>query len=246
VKEFARPFLERGIQVVSGKRANAKSVAEFCLAQILLGMKGYFRNTREYQTPEYYSRPYRGPGNNGDTVAIIGAGEIGRMTLELLRPLPMEKIVVETYLSSADATALGARKVTLAEAFATAQVVSNHLADSPATKGVLTGALFRTMRPGAVFMNTGRGPQVVEADLLAVLHERPDLTALLDVTDPEPPDAQSPLFNLPNVNLTTHMAGSFNNEIPRMADLIIEEFLAFRENRPLHCSVSLHELETRA
>jgi phosphoglycerate dehydrogenase-like enzyme len=246
VAHFARPFLERGIPVVSAKRANADSVAEFCFAQILLGMKGYFRNTREYLAPAYHADPHRGPGNCGDAIAILGAGEIGLRTLELLRPYPSQKLVVSRHLSEADAAELGARKVTLPEAFAQAHVVSNHLADLPGTKGALSAALFRVLRPGAVFINTGRGAQVVEADLVAVLRERPDLTALLDVTDPEPPAADSPLFRLPNVRLTTHIAGAFNNEAPRLADLVIEEFRAFREGRPLRHAVSLSDLERKA
>lgn len=246
VTYFARPFLERGIAVVSAKAANGDSVAEFCLAQILLGMKGYFRNSREYLSPEYADHPYRGPGNCGEMVAILGVGVIGRRLLDLLRPFRMGKMVVDLYLTATEAEELGARKVTLAEACATAQVVSNHMADLPVTKGLLNGALFRSMRPGAVLINTGRGAQVVEAELIAVLRERPDLTALLDVTDPEPPAADSPLFTLPNVRLTTHLAGAFNNEAPRMADLVIEEFLAFQAGRPLRHGVSLADLTTRA
>ena len=80
------------------------------------------------------------------------------------------------------------------------------------------------MPPGGTFINTGRGAQVNEDDLIAVLHERPDLTALIDVTYPEPPLPDSEFYNMPNVRLSSHIAGSMNNEVHRMADYMIEEF----------------------
>ena len=83
---------------------------------------------------------------------------------------------------------------------------------------MLNAALFRSMRPGATFINTGRGAQVNESDMAAVFGARPDLTALLDVTWPEPPEAGSPLYTLPNVHLSSHIAGSLGNEVVRMAD----------------------------
>jgi phosphoglycerate dehydrogenase-like enzyme len=102
------------------------------------------------------------------------------------------------------------------------------------------------MRPNATFINTGRGAQVVESELIATLQARPDLTALLDVTFPEPPEADSPFYTLPNVQLSTHIAGSIGNEVVRMADYMIEEFNLVRENQPVRFEVSLGMLETMA
>ena len=105
----------------------------------------------------------------------------------------------------------------------------------PETAGTLNAALFRLMRADATFVNTGRGATVVEPDLIAVLSERPDLTALLDVTWPEPPAAGSPLYSLPNVLLSSHIAGSKGDEVHRMADWMIEEYLRWvREGRLEH------------
>jgi phosphoglycerate dehydrogenase-like enzyme len=93
--------------------------------------------------------------------------------------------------------------------------------------GVLDGKLFASMREGAVFINTGRGRQVNEAELIEVLKKRPDLTALLDVTYPEPPENGSELYTLPNVFLSPHIAGSLNDEVHRMADYMIAEYKRF-------------------
>ena len=83
------------------------------------------------------------------------------------------------------------------------------------------------MKPGAVFINTGRGRQVNEADLISVFEKRPDLTALLDVTFPEPPEAGSKLYSMPNIHLSPHIAGSLKDELYRMSDYMVEEFERF-------------------
>ncbi len=246
VQSFARPLLERGITVVSAWQANAVPVAEFTLAQVLLANKGYWRNVRDYRAARSKRGASHGPGNFGETVALLGAGAIGRTVIELLRPFVLRVIVFDPFLPDETARALGVEKVSLEEAFERGLVVSNHLANNPQTVGMLRQDLFARLRPGATFINTGRGATVDEAGLVRVLRARPDLTALLDVTHPEPPVPDSPLYELPNVHLTSHIAGSLGGEVVRMADYVIEEFRAWREGRPLRFAVSLERLETMA
>jgi len=246
VQAFARPFLQRGIGVVSAWAANAVPVAEFCLAQILLSTKGFWRNTRELTGPDMWRGGFRGPGNFGETVSLIGLGMISHKLIELLQPIELNVLVVSSHLTKEEAQELGVRKVTMEEAFRQGLVVSNHLANLPHTLGVLHGELFASMRPNATFINTGRGAQVVEEDLIRVLKERPDLTALLDVTHPEPPVEGSELYTLPNVHLSSHIAGSIGNEVVRMADYVIEEFEAWLAGRPLRYAVTLEMLERMA
>jgi phosphoglycerate dehydrogenase-like enzyme len=248
VQAFARPLLEKGVTVVSAWAANAVPVAQFALSQILLSLKGYHRNLRDTRRPENRGRlvPTEAPGVFGETVALLGCGQVGRALVGLLKPFGQEILVFDPHLADGEARALGVRKVGLREAFSTAYVVSNHLADLPATRGMLDGALFRSMRPGATFLNTGRGATVVEPDLAAVLVSRPDLTALLDVTFPEPAPADSPWYSLENVHLTSHIAGSNGKEVVRMADYCLEEFEAWKAGRPLRYQVTRAMLETMA
>ena len=216
---FIRPLLASGIHVYSAWRANAIPVAEFCVAQILLGMKGYFRASRELTGPGRFNHSLAGCGNYGGTVALIGAGAISAKVQELLKNFNLNVTVVPSRKEN--------RTVSLEEAFARANVVSNHLPDRDDNAGVLDGKLFRSMPEGAVFINTGRGRQVNEAELIQVLKERSDLTALLDVTYPEPPAEGSELYSLPNVVLSPHIAGSINDEVHRMADYMIDEYKRF-------------------
>jgi phosphoglycerate dehydrogenase-like enzyme len=102
------------------------------------------------------------------------------------------------------------------------------------------------MKPGAVFINTGRGAQVNEAELVAVLRERTDLLALLDVTCPEPARKESGFFDLPNVQLTNHMAGAHDDEVVRMADYMLAEFKRYQAGEPLQYAVNQEMLKRMA
>lgn len=213
---FARPLLARGIRVFSAWLANAIPVAEFTVAQILLSMKNYFSHTAALKSKDKWERSSIGPGAYGETVALIGAGAISAKVQELLKNYNLNVIVIPSRKER--------RTISLEEAFRTAYVVSNHLPNREDNQKVLTKEMFASMRQGATFINTGRGAQVDEVGMCEVLKERPDLTALLDVTCPEPPEDDSPLYQLPNVHLSAHIAGSFNDEFHRMPDFMIDEF----------------------
>ncbi|XHR30984.1 MAG: hydroxyacid dehydrogenase [Chthoniobacteraceae bacterium] len=246
VHHFARPFLEQGILVISAWQANAAPVAEFTLAQILLAAKGYFRNSREFTAPEKFKTAFRGKGNFGEIVAILGAGAIGQKVIQLLHSFDLEIVVFDPFLTEENAAKLGVKKASLEEAFKSAYVVSNHLANRPETVGMLHGGLFEKMRPDATFINTGRGATINEQQMIRVLTQRPDINALLDVTYPEPPADDSRLYLLPNVHLSSHIAGSIGDEYVRNADYAIQEFLAWRSGNKLQYAISIPMLETMA
>lgn len=247
VQSFARPFLDKNIQVCSAWRANAVPVAEYTLAEILLANKGYYRNIRDCQTYEGRTgKPFKGRGNFGATIALLGAGAIGTLVINLLKPFHLNIIVFDPFLSDERAKTLGVQKVSLEDAFRKGDVVSNHLANNEQTRGMLHKAHFSQLQDHATFINTGRGATVVEPDLLAELQNRPTLTALLDVTLPEPPQPDSPFYTLPNVYLTSHIAGSLNDEVIRMADYMIEEFQRWEKGEPLKHEVTVEIIDTMA
>jgi phosphoglycerate dehydrogenase-like enzyme len=242
VKFFAEPFLKQRVLVISGWVANAIPVAEFTVSQILLANKGYFRNIRDCASPDGYKTAFVGLVNYSSTVALLGAGMVGRKVIELLAPFQLEVLVFDPFLAEEKAINLGVKKVSLMETFQNSRVISNHLADVPETKGLLHTPHFQAMPENEVFINTGRGSTVVETEPITVLEQRPDLTALLDVTDPEPPHSNSGLYHLLNAILSSHIAGSIGEEVSRMAYTIIEEFLAWKEDRLLRYAVTLEIL----
>ena len=102
------------------------------------------------------------------------------------------------------------------------------------------------MQQNATFINTGRGAQVVEDDLVRALTERPDLTAVLDVTYPEPAPLDHEFYSLPNCFLTPHIAGSLGNEVHRMAEYMYEEFVRYLGGEQTRYEVTAKMLETMA
>ena len=249
VQRFARPFLELGIRVFSAWAANAIPVAEYTFAQITLGMKGFYQSSRIFK--EKGRKAAREcfahfPGNYDASVGIIGAGMIGKLVIKKLGALKVKILVFDPFLPDEKAKELGVEKVDLLTLFSSCQVVSNHLANNEQTRGMLRKEHFAAMLPYATFLNTGRGAQVSEEGLIAVLKEREDLTAVLDVTFPEPPEEGSAFYRLPNVILTPHIAGSEGNEVRRMTEYMLEEAASFIENKPLRYDVTLEMLKTMA
>ena len=251
VQAFARPLLARGVEVFSAWGENAVPVAEVAVSQILLANKGFFRFRHGPKDPAAGEAERRAalayPGNLGCRVGLLGAGgRIGSLVARALRAHRVETLGYDPFLDEARAAALGVRKAGLEEIFSTCQTVSNHLADNAATRGLLGHALFSRMLPTATFLNTARGAQVVEADLARALREEPGRTAVLDVSFPEPPAADSPLRALPNVLLTPHFAGSSGNEVRRMGEAMLAAFRDWRAGRPSAARVDAAMLATMA
>jgi phosphoglycerate dehydrogenase-like enzyme len=248
VQAFARPFLELGISVHSAWRANGIPVAEVTVSEILLANKGFFhRRVRSRSEWTNQDPEYRFPGNYGTKVGILGAGMIGAKVIELLRPFNLDLYVFDPFLSDERAEALGVTKASLEEIFETCHIVSNHLANKPETVGIIRRDLLARMGEYAVFINTGRGAQVDMAALIDEMRAHPARMAILDVTDPEePPKEGNPIYDVDNIILTPHIAGSIGYETHRMADFMYEEYKAVASGKDPKHAVSLAMLETMA
>jgi phosphoglycerate dehydrogenase-like enzyme len=246
VKAFATPLVERDVVLVSAWAVNAIPTAQMVLSQILLTCRGYFRSVRQYAATRDLAaaKAFRRAGAQGETIGLIGMGWIARRLTKHLHEFGLRVIASDPFLGRERAHELGVEKVDLPELFSRSLVVSNHVPDLPSTKHILNAALFERMREGATFINSGRGAQVVEADLARVLAARPDLTALLDVTWPEPPAPDAPLWTLPNVVMSPHIGGTIGDEVGRLADCVIEEFTSWRDGRPLRYQVTREILAT--
>jgi phosphoglycerate dehydrogenase-like enzyme len=249
VQHFARPFIECGVRIFSSRAANAVPVAETTVAQIVLANKGYYLTARILREQGYSAAKtalMKCNGNYGETVGIIGAGMIGRLVIKILKNFQLNVLVYDPFLSNEDARELGVEKCELSSLFERAFVVSNHMANNEQTKGMLRYEHFSKMRENAVFINTGRGAQVVENDLIRVLKERYDLTALLDVTYPEPIAKEHPFLTLLNCHVTPHLAGSVGNEVARMGEYMVYEYEAFASGSTCKYEVTEKMLETMA
>jgi phosphoglycerate dehydrogenase-like enzyme len=239
-------FWERGIVLSSAWGANAVPVAEFTLAHVILALKHAHLKSREMRAAHGWPSPPVCTGAYGVRVGLIGMGMIGRLVVERLQSLEIEIWASDPFLNEEKARQIGVRVTDLETLFRESHVVSLHAPLLDSTRGMLTGAHFRSMRKGATFINTARGAIVRETELIAVLQERPDLFAVLDVFDPEPPVPASPLYTLPNVSLTPHLAGSVGNECWRMGDYMLEEAKKYLAGDPLKWQVTRRVFEYMA
>ena len=236
VKNHVTPAcFERGVCVSSAAAANALPVAEYTVAAILFGAKRVFRLARRYRelrSFRLWGDEVPDPSCYRKTVGIVGASRIGRRVLELLAPFDFERLLHDPTLDPAGARALGAEPVALDELLARADVVSLHAPALPETHHLLDARRLALLRDGAVLVNTARGHLVdgaaLERELVAGR-----IDAVLDTTEPEVLPADSPLYDLDNVWLTPHIAGSLGSERDRMVDLALDEIERFARGEPL-------------
>jgi phosphoglycerate dehydrogenase-like enzyme len=214
---------DRGVRVCSAWAANAIPVSEYTLSQIVFCLKQGYRLAREVRENRSFVPSGDVAGMYGSTVGLVSLGMIGSRVCGLLKHFDVKVIAYDPFVAPERARELGVETCALEEVFRRADVVSLHTPWLPETENMIRGAHFRSMKKGAAFINTARGAVVNEAEMIAALAERPDLQAVLDVTHPEPPATDSPLYTLPNVVLTPHVAGSICGEVARQGLYMLEE-----------------------
>ncbi|GHB96343.1 hydroxyacid dehydrogenase [Cerasicoccus arenae] len=251
VKAFTSDaFWESGVRLFSAWGANAFPVAEYTFAQIILCLKRAWPTIRQVWKEQSFARQQyisdRVPGAYGSTVGLLSLGQIGRLVVDRLRTLDVEIIAYDPFVSQEDAHEMGVKICSLEEVFSRADVVTCHTPWLPQTVKMLRREHFASMKPSASFINTARGAVVDEEGLISVLTERPDITAILDVTYPEPPKNGSPFYTLPNVVLTPHIAGSIGDECRRMAQFMIAEYDRMIDDQPTRWEINRERAATLA
>jgi phosphoglycerate dehydrogenase-like enzyme len=237
---------ERGIFITSAQAANAIPAAEYTLAAILFSLKHGWRLAEQTRRRRRFPARDGVPGVYRATVGIISLGMIGRLVREFLRPFDLRVIAYDPYVSPEEATALDVSLCSLEDIFREAQVVTLHSPLLPETTGMIRGRHLASMPHGSTFINTARGGLVRHEELIAVLEQRSDLQAVLDVTDPEPPPPGSPLYTLSNVTLTPHIAGSLGSERRRLGQVMLAELQRFVAGEPLQYAISREQARLMA
>lgn len=221
----------RSIHVTSAAPALGQDVAETAVGLILVGVKRIWPLAQHVraggwrETPWWPARELR-----GKVVGIIGGGNIGRHVIRLLAPFEPHVLVYDPYLPDADAERLGVAKADLDDLLRRADVITLHAPSLPETEHMIDARRLALMKDDALIVNTARGSLFDEPALVAEL-SRGRFFAFLDVTDPEPPAADSPLRRLPNVVVTPHLAGCIEN-CTRMGEMAVEELRRFFAGEP--------------
>lgn len=235
IKRLIDPdVLGAGIVVSSQAEINARPVAEFTFAMIVLALKRFSRFVDQLRTSKRSRNEYVMPriGTAGARIGLVGASRVARALLPLLAQLDARVAVADPYLRDSEAAQLGVSRVELPELFATSDVVAVLAPLTSETEGMITAELLATLPDGAAVVNTARGP-IIDHEALTLELVSGRIDAYLDVTDPEPLPGGSPLYRLPNVVLTPHIAGSLGTEVHALGRGAVAEVEALVAGAPM-------------
>ena len=225
---------QRDIHVTTAAPALARDVAVTTLGLMIVGLKriwplgqhvreGGWRESAYWPSRELYDK----------IVGIVGASHVGRHVIDLLRPFGVRILLYDPYVSEERAASLGVAKAELDDLLRQADVVSLHAPAKPETHHLLDARRLALIKDEALLINTARGTLIDEPALIAELR-RGRFFAFLDVTDPEPPSADSPLRQLDNVVVTPHLAGCIER-CCRLGEMAVEELRRhFAGERPIY------------
>lgn len=221
----------RGIPVANAPGYNAAAVADWVVMAVLVVLRDGLTADRMMRTPEVH-----GPRGNlplgrelGElTVGLVGMGAVARAVAQRLGGFGSELV----FTARTAREVAGARQVDLAELLAVADVVSLHLPLTTATREVIGAREIAAMRPGAVLVNSARGALVDQDALVDGLRQGHPAAAALDVFDPEPLPADSPLRSLPNVYLSPHVAAGTQQARARVRRMVGENLRRVLAGRP--------------
>jgi len=239
---------DRGIKVTTAAAANALPVAQFTVAMMvsLLKQMPWIGPAQAKADQEEIARRMAQTRDlTRTTVGLIGASRVGREVIQLLKSFHDLQIrVYDPMLGADEAAKLGVQSVSLEEV-CQSPIVSVHAPNLPETRHLLNSKTLALLPDHAVLINTARGAIIDETALLAEVRKRP-LYVLLDVTDPEPAPADSPLRKEANIVLTGHIAGAMGESRKEMGKLAIDETLRFLNGQPLQHEVTRDMLATQA
>jgi D-3-phosphoglycerate dehydrogenase len=231
---------ERCIPVAYTPYGPTESTAEHALALMLAVARRLAQMDRAVRGGNFQIRDrleVLGRELDGMTLGVAGFGRIGRRLAEMCRTaLHMEVRVYDPYLDSETVTGWGAVQVPdLVELARGVDVLSVHTPLTPGTRQLISREVIRAMKPGAILINTSRGPVVDGEALVEALLDGHLGGAGLDVFDPQPPSPENPLLSLDQVVLTPHVASFTRGGRLRMGMTVVEDVLrALRGEQPLY------------
>ncbi len=230
---------ERGIMVVNTPDGPTESTAEHTIALILNLCKQVMVGDRILRSGQPFpalSDVTPGLEVSGATLGLVGVGRIGGRVAAIAKVLGMKVLAFDPFITPERVSDIGVELVpSLEELLPRAQVVSLHCPATPETHHIMNAKTLGRMQRGSYLINAARGALLDEAALIEALRSGHLAGAALDVYDPEPPDTSNPLFTLPNIICTPHIASYTTAGVLRMQIMACEQIAsALRGERPIH------------
>jgi phosphoglycerate dehydrogenase-like enzyme len=224
----------RGILVcnTTGGSGTQAATAEMALGLLLAAARAIPAADANMRAGRFQEGVPVGISLAGKTIGIIGLGRLGSYMANYCRALNMAILAWSENLTADRAQAAGATLVSKEELLSRSDAISIHLVLSPRSRGLIGAADLARMKPGAILINTSRGPIVEEAALLEAVQSR-RIVAALDVYDREPLPADHPLRSAPNTVLTPHLGYGVQETWREFYRQSIENALAFLDGKPV-------------
>ena len=203
----AEAATRRGIVVMNTPGANAVAVAELTIGLMLALARKLPAANSSMHAGKWDKKNLQGAELRGKTLGILGLGRIGMEVAKRAKGFGLEILGSDPFVSAAIAREAGIKLVTLDELIAGSDYLTLHVGLTPQTTGVINAKTLAKMKKGVRIINCARGELIEDADLVAALKSGQVAGAALDVFAVEPPK-ESPYFELDNVILTPHVAGS--------------------------------------
>jgi glyoxylate reductase len=233
---------QRGISVGNTPDVLTDATADMAMALLLAAARRIVEGHRYAQDGKWKTwEPLGHIGQDlvGRTLGIVGMGRIGFAVAQRCRGgWGMRIIYHDVRSNEAAERELQARRVEFDTLLAESDFVSVHANLDDSTRGMFNGAAFAKMKPTAIFVNTARGPLMVQKDLVEALRRGTIFAAGLDVTDPEPPDPNDPLLSLPNCVVAPHIASATVSSRNGMAEIAADNLIAGLQGKPLRAWVN--------
>lgn len=234
----------RGVYVANCPGKNAAAVAELTIGHLINLDRRIADGVAELREGKWNKKAYSSAlGLRGRTLAVIGAGTIGREVIHRAKALGMNVRAWSRSLTAERAEELGVvRADTPEQAVAGADAVTVHLELTPETRGRIGDGIFHAMKPGAYFVNTSRGEIVDGAALLRALEEK-HIKAGLDVFSDEPSGGtgafNDPIGKHPNVYGTHHIGASTVEAEESVGEEVVRIVAAYAQGRVIPNCVNL-------
>jgi phosphoglycerate dehydrogenase-like enzyme len=224
----------RGVLVCNtvGRVTSRAATAELALGLLLAAARGIPSADANIRAGRFQEGLPVGVSLAGKTIGIIGLGHLGSCMANYCRALNMTILAWSQNLSAEQAQAADAALVSKETLLSRSDAVSIHLVLSPRSRGLIGASDIARMKPGAILINTSRGPIVDEAALLEAVQSR-RIIAALDVYDREPLPANHPLRSAPNTVLTPHLGYGVRETWTEFYQQSVENVLAFLDGKPV-------------